>query len=400
MRPLEDAAAVSLTDLKMVRLSAYGRIDDVDLDDPDNIYAAFGTEFANFPCRINVRTGDRPEFFTPEPKSAEYTPRWIFDGHGKIVARVDSQRDLHSRDIPLWHNTLRVLDNGAWRPIGTFKGTVDQGDGVAGLSEDGRAVIRLAPDKKATISVTRVDITSASETKLFKDPLHDVDAALEDEWTGRIIGYSIDEDMPAYRYFDPRCEALQRGLEQAFPALSVHAVSADVADDKLIVETVGPKTPASYYLYDRGTHRATAIAASYPDLNENMLGDVKPYPYKARDGLQISAYLTLPPGLPPQNLPLVVMPHGGPDARDDMRFDWIAQFLSSRGYAVLKPNFRGSSGYGRPFTEAGLRQWGLKMQDDISDGVKKVIADGMADPKRFASWGPVLAAMQRWQEQL
>ncbi|HEY5346927.1 MAG TPA: alpha/beta fold hydrolase, partial [Rhizomicrobium sp.] len=106
-----------------------------------------------------------------------------------------------------------------------------------------------------------------------------------------------------------------------------------------------------------------------------------------RDGLDIPAYLTLPPGKLAKDLPLVVMPHGGPDARDMLGFDWWVQFLVNRGYAVLQPEYRGSYGYGRKFTEAGFKQWGLKMQDDISDGVKKVIADGIADPKRVCIVG-------------
>jgi dipeptidyl aminopeptidase/acylaminoacyl peptidase len=126
---------------------------------------------------------------------------------------------------------------------------------------------------------------------------------------------------------------------------------------------------------------------TYPGLTEADLGEMKPYDYAARDGLRIPAYITLPPGRAPKNLPAVVMPHGGPDARDTLRFDWWAQFLANRGYVVLQPNFRGSAGYGRAFTEAGLQQWGLKMQDDITDGVKKMIADGIVDPKRVCIVG-------------
>src|SRR5262249_10639386 len=111
------------------------------------------------------------------------------------------------------------------------------------------------------------------------------------------------------------------------------------------------------------------------------------YDYVARDGLPIPAFLTLPPGKPAKNLPVVIMPHGGPDARDSLGFDWFAQFLANRGYAVLQPNYRGSSRYCRGLPEAGPQQWGLKMQDDISDGVKKLIADGIADPKRVCIVG-------------
>jgi dipeptidyl aminopeptidase/acylaminoacyl peptidase len=117
------------------------------------------------------------------------------------------------------------------------------------------------------------------------------------------------------------------------------------------------------------------------------MGDVQPYGYAAGDGLHIPAYLTLPPGKPPHNLPLVVVPHGGPDDRDDMTFDFIRQFLANRGYAVLQPQFRGSRGFGRAFTRAGFGQWGLRVQDDISDGVRKTIADGVADPRRICIFG-------------
>jgi dipeptidyl aminopeptidase/acylaminoacyl peptidase len=114
---------------------------------------------------------------------------------------------------------------------------------------------------------------------------------------------------------------------------------------------------------------------------------MKPIAYKAADGTEIHACLTLPPGKSGTNLPLVVLPHGGPEARDELRFDWLTQFLATRGYAVLQPNFRGSYGYGRKFVEASNGQWGLKMQSDVSDGVKTLIADGVADPKRVCVVG-------------
>jgi dipeptidyl aminopeptidase/acylaminoacyl peptidase len=149
----------------------------------------------------------------------------------------------------------------------------------------------------------------------------------------------------------------------------------------------GPQMPRSYFFLDRTTHKARFIASTYPKLNKDQLGKTKPFPYKARDGLDIPSYLTLPPGKTPKMLPVVILPHGGPRARDEMAFDWQAQFLANRGYAVMQPNFRGSSGYGRRFEEAGYGQWGLKMQDDITDGVRKLIADGIADPKRICIVG-------------
>lgn len=386
LRPVGGAAAVLLNENKLVKLAAYPQIIDVDLDNPDTIYLRQGHSIYS----MNVRTGAMPQSFVRSSAGPDNdaTAKWFMDGHGEAIMRVDSVRDQKSfHNAPRWHHTLKVLDHDKWRDLGTYDETVDISDGIEGISEDGNAVIRLAPDGTSTRSLERIDVGTGTTTRLFHDTNYDVVGALRDEWTGRVVGYEVDEDMSTYTYFDPGREALQRGLEQAFRGLSVHAVSSDLSDDRVIVETVGPKTPESYYLYDRTTRHAMAIAASYPDLKEGDLGDVKPYGYSARDGLHIPAYLTLPPGRDPHKLPFVVMPHGGPDERDDMSFDFMSQFLANRGYAVLRPEFRGSWGYGRAFTEAGFHQWGLKMQDDISDGVKKAVADGIADPKRVCIFG-------------
>ena len=228
---------------------------------------------------------------------------------------------------------------------------------------------------------------AGAEATLFSNPQYDVAAALTDDWTGHVIGAAYADDKMEYVYFDPQLEALQRGLERAFANLSVHAVSSDLARDRVIVAVDGPQQPPTYYYLDRTTHQAAELDSSNPGLTLADLGEMKPYPYKARDGLDIHAYLTLPPGSAGKGLPLVVMPHGGPDDRDMLTFDWQAQYFANRGYAVFQPNFRGSSGYGHKFTEAGLQQWGLKMQDDITDGVKKLIADGTVDPKRICIVG-------------
>src|SRR5262249_34265217 len=117
------------------------------------------------------------------------------------------------------------------------------------------------------------------------------------------------------------------------------------------------------------------------------LGETLIIKYAGRDGTKLPGYLTLPPGKDGKKLPLIVMPHGGPEVRDFVRYDYWAQFLTNRGYAVFQPNFRGSGGYGKAFAEAGHRQWGRRMQDDVTDGVKALIADGTADPSRICIVG-------------
>ena len=306
LRPTAHEFVVTLKDNKVSGLLPYSRIDDIDLDNADTIYATF----LNTLVRVDILSGGTIQPVMTQEQHADHavTNRWFLDGHGNVVARRDVKLD---DDKVSWHAALKITDhNNIWRPLAEFDGSVDQSDGVVGISEDGKAFIRFAPDNTGTTSVDRIDMATGAETKLFQDPVYDASGPLEDPWTGRVIGYIVDEDLPVYHYFDARREALQKSLEMAFPGLSVHAISTDLAGNRAIVEAEGPKTPPSYYLYDRTTHHANAVAASYPDLNESEMGEVRRYGYTARDGLHVPAYLTLPPGRDPHKLPLVVMPHG------------------------------------------------------------------------------------------
>ena len=150
---------------------------------------------------------------------------------------------------------------------------------------------------------------------------------------------------------------------------------------------LGTTRPPTYYVVDFQTHKAEMVGEEYPALASARLGELRVISYKARDGQEISAYLTLPPGIPPEHLPLVVLPHGGPEARDLPRFDWWARFLATRGYAVLQPQFRGSTGFGEAFRKAGYHQWGGLMQDDVSDGVMEMVSKRIADPQRVCIVG-------------
>jgi dipeptidyl aminopeptidase/acylaminoacyl peptidase len=145
--------------------------------------------------------------------------------------------------------------------------------------------------------------------------------------------------------------------------------------------------PVVYYLVDFSRGTADVVGDHYPALEKVKHGEVRALTYKARDGYDIPAYLTLPPDAPNEKLPLVVMPHGGPESRDETEFDPFAQFLASRGYAVLQPQFRGSTGFGEAHRLAGYQQWGGLMQDDVSDGVKALVEQGLADPRRVCIIG-------------
>ncbi len=156
---------------------------------------------------------------------------------------------------------------------------------------------------------------------------------------------------------------------------------------KAIVVIYNDRTPPKYYLYDFKTRETKEVANPYSWIHEKQMSYTKPITYKARDGLPIHGYLTLPIGLEPENLPVVVHPHGGPWSRDEWGYDPEVQFLANRGYAVLQVDFRGSTGYGKKFYEAGFKQWGGKMQDDVTDGVEWLKKEGIADSKHIAIYG-------------
>jgi dipeptidyl aminopeptidase/acylaminoacyl peptidase len=178
-------------------------------------------------------------------------------------------------------------------------------------------------------------------------------------------------------------------LASTFEAPDADATSASMSQDhrKLVVVADSPAGGPVYYLVDIDKRSAVVIGTAYEALKGQDLGEVRPVAFKAADGLALTGYLTLPPGKDAKNLPLIVFPHGGPAARDEPGFDWWAQAMASRGYAVLQVNYRGSDGFGSDFLEAGYGQWGRKMQTDLSDGVRYLAAQGTIDPRRVCIVG-------------
>ncbi|ESQ83574.1 hypothetical protein AEAC466_12930 [Asticcacaulis sp. AC466] len=206
--------------------------------------------------------------------------------------------------------------------------------------------------------------------------------------TKRLAGFSHQDDWIGYDYTDPLLKKLVAALPELMGEDCRVAIS-DFAEDprKMILYVESPEDAGSFYFADLSTGDLEVIGQNYEKLPVEWITQKKPITYKAADGLQIHAYLTLPPKREAKNLPLIVLPHGGPQARDYIDFDWQTQTLASRGYAVLQPNFRGSSGYGSNFVEAGHGEFGRKMQTDLSDGVRDLIKQGVVDPKRVAILG-------------
>jgi dipeptidyl aminopeptidase/acylaminoacyl peptidase len=189
------------------------------------------------------------------------------------------------------------------------------------------------------------------------------------------------------RWLDKDAEKRFRSIANAFKGKRVAVYGRSEDGKRVIAQVDSPSNPPVYYFVDLAKGTADTVGEAYPALIDVKLGDVRVISYKARDGTSVPAYLTIPPGSEGKNLPLVVLPHGGPEARDDYAFGWWAQFLAVRGYAVLQPQFRGSTGFGVAWRAAGRRQWGGLMQDDVTDGVKAMIEQGVADGTRVCIVG-------------
>jgi len=232
---------------------------------------------------------------------------------------------------------------------------------------------------------------------VFEHPTVDIDdyAMTEDETAVEAVYYTDDRRRVAW--LQPEMKAVQEEVDAAMVGRMNYVTSASKDRKRFIVWTGTASDPGHYYLYDRTAEQMTRLATPHEALKGKQLSQVQVVSYKARDGLEIPAYLTLPAGRELKNLPLVLMPHGGPHERDSWGFDYWAQFLANRGYAVLQPNFRGSSGYGVEYLKKGLGQWGAAMQDDLTDGVQWLIREGTVDPKRIciagASYGGYAALM-------
>ena len=211
----------------------------------------------------------------------------------------------------------------------------------------------------------------------------EIGSPLFDRTSGLWVGETFEaDDATTSKLFEAEQEVKLRGALKAFPTYIPHLTSYSADFNRMIVSTDGGDDAGSYWIVDIGKHSADWLGSRYPTVDAAHVGAVRWVDYKAGDGLAMRGVLTLPAARTTKNLPLVVMPHGGPEAHDTLGFDYWAQAFASRGYAVWQPNFRGSDGSGNAFRDAGFGQWGRKMQTDISDGVAELARQGVVDPKR------------------
>jgi dipeptidyl aminopeptidase/acylaminoacyl peptidase len=222
---------------------------------------------------------------------------------------------------------------------------------------------------------------------LYSNKEYDVSGLDYSRERKELIGTSYIGWKRERHYFSPYYQEIYTKVKAQIPDKEIAFSSSNKAEDQFVVIAYGDRSGAKYYTYDVKAKKLDFLLDSSPWIKESELSEMKPVSYKARDGMTIQGYLTLPKNSDGKNLPVVVNPHGGPWARDVWGYNPQVQFLANRGYAVLQMNFRGSTGYGRNFWKASFKQWGLKMQDDVTDGVNWLVAQGVADKDRVAIYG-------------
>lgn len=327
--------------------------------------------------RVDIASGERQLLI----KNTEKVGAYSFDLDGNVR--------LATRQLPGGGTEILRVDGDQLTQI--FTCTYEEQAFPVRFHKDGRRCY-LITNKGDNVDLSRLTLldpqTGATEL-VESDPRKQVDfgGAIFDEATDELIGTAYVGDRvriyPREAQFKRDLERLRKRLPDG--ELDLQSSTRDM--QLHLVSVSSDVDPGSVYLYDRRTGETKLLYRSRPKLPSEHLAPMKPIRYKARDGLEIPAYLTLPRGVKAKNLPLIVHPHGGPWARDGWGYDPWPQFLANRGYAVLQPNFRSSTGYGKKFLNAGNRQWGLKMHDDLIDAVNWAVKEGLADPRKVAITG-------------
>ena len=324
--------------------------------------------------RVDTRTGASRRIAEGDVKSIGLLLR----GNGDVAARMDLDPAaktfaIMARDGRNWSSVFRAKD--VVRPPLTFAGL--------GATPD-QALVIDRRDERGALKTLDLKTGALEPAPGVAGP---VDSLWMDRFSNRPVAAVEDGLETRITWIDPALKAINEKVQRAFPRKLAQIQSWTTDRTRVIVRVSAGDAPAIYYLLDVGAMRAEIVGERYPQLAGQAMGAKTLISYAARDGAAIPAFLTLPPGKTGVKAPLVILPHGGPEANDDPDFDWFSQFLATRGYAVLQPQFRGSSGLGAAWANAGRGQWGGRMQDDLTDGVKAMIAKGIADPKRVCIVG-------------
>jgi dipeptidyl aminopeptidase/acylaminoacyl peptidase len=282
----------------------------------------------------------------------------------------------------------RSSEGGAWLPMGAADDDARSGFAPVAVDRDLNAAYGFEwVNGRQVVSRVSLDGSLKHEVLVARDDV-DVDGLIRIGRQNRVVGASFATDKRQSVFFDPALQKLAASLTKALPGHpTITFVDASADENRLLLWAGGDVDPGHYYLYDKTTRQLSEVAAERPELADIKLAAVRAVTYKAADGTSVPAYLTLPPGSDGKNLPAIVMPHGGPGARDEWGFDWLSQYFANRGYAVLQPNFRGSTGYGEAwFEKNGFQSWRTAI-GDVNDAGRWLKDQGIAAPGKLAIVG-------------
>ncbi|MDB5429445.1 MAG: peptidase prolyl oligopeptidase active site domain protein [Caulobacter sp.] len=299
------------------------------------------------------------------------------------------------REEGYWNNTnatytwrLTARDGVGWRELWRVDGNKIEAPDLVGRGRGKDTVfVRLPEDGRGTLYEVSMATGARKKLKFEGDPRSI--SPMYDSLTDELIGYETfgGEGGGDVIFLDAGREQAWQSVAAAFDGSTITVGSHTADYTKFVVFTSSDEDPGTYWLADTAAHKAFKIGSQYPGLKPGDVAAKTFVHYKAADGMELYGYLTLPVGRDPKNLPLIVIPHGGPQSHDDSDFDWFSQVIASRGYAVFQPQFRGSEGWGRDYFMAGQGEWGRKMQTDLSDGVRYLAKEGTIDPKRVCIFG-------------
>jgi dipeptidyl aminopeptidase/acylaminoacyl peptidase len=364
-----------LTGLKGVRVAIY----EVPKNDPDVVYIGLNDRDKAWHdlYKLKLSTGEKMLL----RKNTERISGWSFDLQGNVRL---ARRSAENGDTEI----LRV-DADKFTKV--YSCNVFEQCDIRRFNKDGKRAY-LVTNKGDDLNLTALELfdPETGKTELVEsDPLKRVDFgdAVFSEATDELTNTNYEDDRVRRYFRDKAAEASFKWLGEKLPGKDVRRISVTNDERLWLVVANSDTEPGETYLFDRTNHNLTLQFKAREKLPREALAEMKSVSYKSSDGLLIPAYLTLPKGLPAKNLPAIIFPHGGPWGRDVWGYNPFAQFFANRGYAVLSMNFRGSAGYGKKFIDAGNNEWGRKMQDDVTWGVKYLVVEGIADPKRVGIFG-------------
>ncbi|MBL4817016.1 MAG: S9 family peptidase [Shewanella sp.] len=366
-------------------------------DEPNYILMALDLKIANRPdvYKVNLNSKISRKLVY---RSKSYISHWLTDrqhrvrlGYGRDETKIFYR--LHDLETDEWRNIweYEIFDAPDITPLGF------------GLNPS-HLYIRAIHNDRYAIFMVDVSSKQLTQTLVYADENYDIEGSLiYSKKSNDVIGVYHGEANDAKHFFDPDYAKFQQALNNAIPDAYNNIASVSDDENKYILFTSNPQSPGAYYLGDRKSKRLDFILDEYPLLFQKSLPEKTKITFQARDGLKIEAYVTLPyDDVEPKNAALII-PHGGPMARNYGGFDWFSQFFASRGYTILEPNFRGSSGYGFEFEMASIQKWGGAMQDDLADAARWLTENYPVDKQSIcilgASYGGYAAMMAAVKQQ-